>query len=331
MKDKKISYNELAIKQNLPLDLKEQISLRRIADWIDYHGSESVYVSYSGGKDSLVVGHLVHRIDPTIPLVFVDTGLELPSLRKEVLQKEDVVRRKPKMNFSKIIQKYGYPVVSKDVSTKIYKLRRNNLTQEYREYILHGSEKGSIGKLPNKWNFLIESDFCSSAHCCNIMKKQPLHAYERETGRIASVTGEMASESLTRKSQYLKFGCNAFDRKSGPKSTPIAFWTEQDVLSYIVKHGLKIPSVYGDIIEVNGKLTTSKEKRTGCCFCMYGLEYDIDRFTRLRETYPKIYDYCMRGGKYDERGDWVPDKGLGMRHVIEQLALEDDLYSKALQ
>lgn len=329
MIDKKISYNELAIKQNLPLEMKETISLRRISDWIDYYGSEGVYVAYSGGKDSLVLSHLVHRINNTIPLVFIDTGLELPKLRKEVL-KEDVVVRKPKMNFSKVIQKYGYPVVSKDISTKIYKLRRNNLTDEYRSYLLHGSEKGSIGKLPDKWKFLTNTDFCSSAHCCDIMKKQPFHAYERETGRIACITGEMAQESMHRRIQYLKFGCNAFDRKAGPKSMPIAFWTEQDVLAYILKYDLKLPSVYGEIIEEDGKLTTSGEKRTGCCFCMYGLEYDTDRFHRLKTSYPKIYDYCMEGGKYNDNGEWVPNKGLGMRHIIEQLASEDALYDKVL-
>lgn len=330
MKDKRISHNELAIKQKLPLEMKEQMSLRRIAEWIEYYDDKSVYVSYSGGKDSLVVGHLVHRINLNIPLVFVDTGLELPSLRKEVLNKDGVVVRKPKMNFSKVIQKYGYPVVSKDISTKVYKLRRNNLTPEYRSYILHGSEKGSIGKLPEKWKFLIETDFCSSAHCCNIMKKQPFHAYERETGRVACITGEMAQESMHRRSQYLRFGCNAFDRKSGPKSMPIAFWTEQDVLAYILKYDLKLPSVYGDIIEINSNLTTSREKRTGCCFCMYGLEYDTDRFIRLKKSYPKIYDYCMRGGKYDSRGEWVPDKGLGMKHVIKRLAKENDIYKEVL-
>ena len=45
------------------------------------------------------------------------------------------------------------------------------------------------------------------------------------------------------------------------------------------------------------------------------------RFLRLKETHPKLYDYCMNGGEYDqEDGMWKPNKqGLGMRHVFEAL------------
>ena len=42
----------------------------------------------------------------------------------------------------------------------------------------------------------------------------------------------MASESRLRKEQWLIHGCNAFDTKR-PRSQPMSFWTEQDVLEYI--------------------------------------------------------------------------------------------------
>lgn len=42
----------------------------------------------------------------------------------------------------------------------------------------------------------------------------------------------------------------------------------------------------------------------------------------MKETHPQMYDYCMRGGKHDEEGIWVPDKGLGMAHVLDQLKIE---------
>ena len=319
MNEKKITYNELAIRQKLPLELKENITLRRIAEWIDVHGEECVYVSYSGGKDSVVTAHLTHRVNPNIPLVFCDTTLELPEIRSFAMNNPLVTTIKPKRTVREVLTKYGYPVVSKDVSNKIYKFRKNNLTDSYRDMLLNGCEKGTMGKIPDCHKYLIDTDFVSSAHCCSIMKKQPFHAYEKKTGRIACITGEMASESLNRRQQYMKYGCNAFDRKQGPKSTPIGFWTEQDVLEYILKYNVDISSAYGDVVCENGKLTTTGEKRTGCIFCLYGLQYDPDRFKRLKEKHPDLYDYCMRGGKHNENGEWVPHQGLGMEHVIKQL------------
>ena len=124
-------------------------------------------------------------------------------------------------------------------------------------------------------------------------------------------------------------GCNGFDMKS-PISNPMSFWTEQDVLQYMKKYNLPIASVYGDIINVSGKLTfddteqleTTGCTRTGCIFCGFGchLEKGKSRFERLKETHPRQYDYCLNGGEYDENGIWKPNKqGLGMKHVFDEL------------
>ena len=61
-----------------------------------------------------------------------------------------------------------------------------------------------------------------------------------------------------------------------------------------------------------------------CIFCMFGCHLDtqkggINRFTLLKQTQPKLFDYCMRGGQFDEQGLWVPYQGLGMAFVIEWL------------
>ena len=60
--------------------------------------------------------------------------------------------------------------------------------------------------------------------------------------------------------------------------------------------------------------------RTGCVFCAFGchLEKEPNRFQRLKETHPKLYNYCMNGGEYNENGWWQPNKdGLGMKHVMD--------------
>ena len=48
---------------------------RRIQRHLDDHEG---YVAFSGGKDSLVVLHLVHQVAPDVPVAFFDSGLEFP-------------------------------------------------------------------------------------------------------------------------------------------------------------------------------------------------------------------------------------------------------------
>jgi 3'-phosphoadenosine 5'-phosphosulfate sulfotransferase (PAPS reductase)/FAD synthetase len=56
----------------------------------------------------------------------------------------------------------------------------------------------------------------------------------------------MACESAQRKSNWLMYGCNAFNTKR-PTSKPLSFWTEQDILEYITRYNLSYASVYGEI------------------------------------------------------------------------------------
>ena len=75
-----MNKNELIMLQSLPLDIKIAKSKRRIQEWIDYYGEDKVYISFSGGKDSTVLLDLVRQVNPNIPAVFVDTGLEYPEI-----------------------------------------------------------------------------------------------------------------------------------------------------------------------------------------------------------------------------------------------------------
>lgn len=125
------------------------------------------------------------------------------------------------------------------------------------------------------------------------MKKEPFYRYQKETGN-KSIVGVMAVESQARLMKFMTGNCNAFSEKH-PTSRPIMFWTEQDIYEYIVRNGLEIASVYGDVVKENGKWKTTGVNRTGCMFCMYGLHLEghPNRFERMKETHPKQYDYIM--------------------------------------
>ena len=144
----------------------------------------------------------------------------------------------------------------------------------------------------------------------------------------------------------------------------MSFWTEQDVLEHIIRYGVEIAPVYGDIVAVDkhgleydpynrldgmcSKLKCTRCDRTGCVFCAFGFhsEKGETRFQRLARTHPKQYDYCLDGGRwadnpaydptapvYDgEWKNWNPkkvwtrsDKGLGMRKVFEMV---NEIYGK---
>lgn len=106
----------------LPLQAKVNMSLNRIEAWYE-HFDGKVYVSFSGGKDSTVLVNLVHRLFPQVPLVFANTGLEYPEIQA-LAKKMGAEFVRPKMSFSEVISKYGYPIISKENAEAIYYARR---------------------------------------------------------------------------------------------------------------------------------------------------------------------------------------------------------------
>lgn len=181
--------------------------------------------------------------------------------------------------------------------------------------------------------------------------------------KLYPILGTLAEESRIRKQAWIRHGCNAFDSKS-PTSQPLSFWTEQDILAYIVRYNLPIASVYGEIVAVDRdgneyamdslfgtegcQLKCTGCQRTGCIFCGFGFHLDSGetRFQRLAKTHPRQYEYSLGGGQWADNpyynpaameydGDWknwnpkkiwVPSKkGLGMRKVFD---MANEIYGK---
>ena len=83
-----------------------------------------------------------------------------------------------------------------------------------------------------------------SHYCCQVMKKAPLKSYQRKTKTVPFL-GTLAEESRIRQQAWMRHGCNAFDSKK-PTSQPLSFWTEQDILQYIVEYGEDIVKLRRD-------------------------------------------------------------------------------------
>ena len=85
-----------------------------------------------------------------------------------------------------------------------------------------------------KWLPLVYTPFMISHYCCQKMKKQPMHKYQHDKG-YKPILATLAEESRVRKQGWIRHGCNAFESKN-PMSQPMSFWTEQDVLAYLVRY-----------------------------------------------------------------------------------------------
>ncbi|WP_298035373.1 phosphoadenosine phosphosulfate reductase family protein [uncultured Dysosmobacter sp.] len=284
---------DLSIMQAWPLARKIQVTQAKIMEWY-YHYDGKVAVSFSGGKDSTVLLDMARRAFPDIPAVFVDTGLEYPEIRDFVKSVPNVTWLRPEIPFPKVIETYGYPVISKEVAHRIYYARRGSTWANLNMCGLDGNGKQTeFNKRFLKWRFLLDAPFPISALCCTVMKKTPIHRFSESTGTM-QIVGTMACESVRRQNAYLKSGCNAFHKRE-PTSQPMSFWLERDVLEYLRLTGLPYASIYGEIVEDGEKLITTGAQRTGCMFCMFGahLEKNPNRFQRMALTHPKQYDYCI--------------------------------------
>lgn len=393
----KHTMQELYQWQALPLNIKVLMTAERIRNWVNEFGEDGVYLSFSGGKDSTVLGHIIREVCgyKNIPFVFVDVPTQYPELKEFAKTFDNLVILKPKISFAQVCEKYGFPMISKEVSNCVSSARKyvkyldsqksNNtiLTDSqpdrqtevpfaYRIADLIGIDRRAdkenklftnlkMGNIPSeilkapirvkqlfgvkcedfgsmydrsKYLFMLNAPFEVSNQCCKVMKKQPVHQYNKDTGRVP-ITAQMASESKLRTSQWLQNGCNGFDLKI-PTSNPMSFWTEQDVLLYIKENNLPICSVYGEVVtdyEAMGQcenqmsfadfgifdkesplLKTTGCQRTGCVLCGFGCHLEKEsRFLRLKETHPKFHNllYILKnnGVTYAEAIDWVNEHG----------------------
>lgn len=357
------SADELAILRALPLEVKIQKSKQRIREWLE---REDSYVAFSGGKDSTVLAHLVHQVYPNVPLVFSNTGLEYQAIQS-FARKMGAEFIRPEMRFDEVISTYGYPIISKEVAEAIYYARRirdgAGKTPERKRTELQGDRQWKdwrraclcnatqqLGEksLFNKEKWLPAArdlPFNISHYCCQKMKKSPMQKYARQTGR-SPIIGTLTEESRIRKQAWIRHGCNAFDG-SHKQSTPLAFWTNQDILQYIKTYGIEICNVYGDVVEDGCNLKCSGCQRTGCVFCGFGAHQKDDRrFFELARISPRQYEYAIGGGQWVDNPNydpaapeydgewknwnpkkiWVPSKqGLGLGKVIADF---NELYPK---
>ena len=106
--------------QSMSLNDKIRMTKYRIKEWVNTYGEDGVYVSFSGGKDSTVLADIVRNVCgyKNIPLVFVDVPTQYPELKQFAMTFDNLVILKPKISFAEVCEKYGFPLISKEISEK---------------------------------------------------------------------------------------------------------------------------------------------------------------------------------------------------------------------
>lgn len=342
-----MTVSELKMLQALPLDVKVVKSKKRILEWIEYYGIESVYVAFSGGIGSTVLLFLVNEVCleygyPAVPALFVNTRNEFPEVVKHVyrikaaqnerfakivkepyrderLFSDQVIIRLPKKFPTDVIRENGYLIASKKTSRCIHDARQivamhpdDYYLDKKFQSLMDTNNKFSV---PQKYRKFIFGDIPVSDKCCHQLKHTVYDAYSKETGREYPFTGEQAVESRLRRDNYLLHGCNGYDMVK-PKSTPLGFWTSSDLCQYVLEYHIPYPKCYGEIVLQNGNYVTMEEQRTGCMICTAGIarEYDMieNRYQRMGRKYLKHHKLMLKS---------LQNGGFGMAPVLDALKI----------
>ncbi|MGI6652039.1 MAG: phosphoadenosine phosphosulfate reductase family protein [Limnochordia bacterium] len=281
---------KLQLLQALPLEDKILMSKRLVDEAVSEYGLERVYISYSGGKDSTVLSHLIRQKYPDILHIFSNTTCEYPETMQHVKWEKEhngmnVHVTKPMdkdgrpWHFKRVVEEHGFPLFSKRISNGIRTYRRAKSArtkQNALDYIRRNFPKYEPYKEHN-----------ISDICCEKLKVVPLKQAARRFKMECAIIGTLAEESYQRELDWIKFGCNVFEMKKDSQCRPLSFWTEQDILDYIEVFNVKISGLY-----------QIGYRRNGCMFCGFGILQDIEdglnRFQRLQLTHPKPYSYLVR-------------------------------------
>lgn len=256
--------------QKLNLEEKIAYSKELIKEWYEKNDGK-VFVSFSGGKDSVVLLDLVRSVYKEVPAVFIDTGMEYPEIVDFVKSIDNLIWLKHEKNYKEIVESYGYPVINKAIAYKVEALRaKEELEKE-------------LDEVTKK---LLKAPFKVSNKCCEVLKAENLFGFIGESKR-KPIVGIMAAESLGRARSLMKYGYNGFTMDV-PTSHPMGFWLEEDVIRYIKTKNLSYSKIYGD-------LETYGERRTNCMFCLYGCDTESEptKFQRMKISHPNEYNYAI--------------------------------------
>lgn len=282
---------------------------------------DKVMVSISGGSDSDILLDAICTFDQEkkARYVFFNTGLEYEATKRHLADLEskyDIVIEwvDPVLPIPTCCRTYGVPFWSKQVSEYIYRLQKHGFKWEDEPFDLllekYPKCTAALRWWCNAWpprrdgkaspfsiaytsglkEFMISNppNFKISARCCEKAKKQPAKKYTAIHDFDLNCTGIRMAEKGARATRLKT--CFSENLEGADSFRPLFWLTDQDKQEYKEYYGI----VNSDCYEVWGM------KRTGCCGCPYGKEFEQE--LELMQKYePKLHRAALKifGASYD--------------------------------
>lgn len=102
------TWEETVVRNSNRLDDKINDSIKIIEKSLSNYSDYSKFILTSTGKDSMVALDLVHKIDPSIQVVFNNTSLDCADTYKMVKQHPDWIVTNPKQGFYQWIKEQNF-------------------------------------------------------------------------------------------------------------------------------------------------------------------------------------------------------------------------------
>jgi 3'-phosphoadenosine 5'-phosphosulfate sulfotransferase (PAPS reductase)/FAD synthetase len=175
-----------------------------VSEALERHDRATVW--FSGGKESLVLKHLLQPWSDRLEYVWVNTGAMLPHMREYVLR-------------------HGVTEVQSDQAERF---RRVGLPS--RIVPIFNTPLGVMAQ-----NSPGRPMFTDWLNCCAALRSLPLIEHARSRGATLYVHGQRAEDGCTLSTA--PDGLEALD--------PLRTWTEPQVYEYLERHGIELPPQYG--------------------------------------------------------------------------------------
>lgn len=250
-------------------------------------------VSYSGGKDSTVLSHLmVFGRGLKIPHVMSNTRMEYPETVRQVKEWYELLNKfgveghmafptvRPKELWSKI----GVPLWSKQMSQKYGDYYRNPFDK---------MPKSVPANLYDDFKKLKEAGLKITPKCCSELKKKPLAKWDKLNNITGHFMGIRCGESRARRLMWIQRGAlyNSVAHRQWLCS-PLVFWTEKDVLRYIEENNITFHR------------PNTIRGGSGCVTCMFGCHLTSDgepnALQQLKVNNPKMHAMALDEWGYRE-------------------------------
>ena len=261
------------------------------------------YLSFSGGKDSVVVHKLLDLAlpDNNIPRLFLNTGIEYRAITDFVktLAKNDsrIIILSSGINIPEMLRTYGYPFKSKEHSNKLSIYQHSGMeSKTVQDYL--GFNNKSIFLCPKQLRYQFTSEFTLkvSDKCCYKLKKEPAKKWAKDNCKSITMTGMRSAEGGQRANKQCSvfYSKNTTEAYKGDlkKFHPIFYMTDEWEKFFIEEYNLKLAFLY---------YAPYNFKRTGCKGCPFSLKLQ-EQLDMMKMYLPNEYNQCLKiwGDVYKE-------------------------------